>query len=524
MTTGKPSTAEAGSAGPVVRTASGAVRGRAEGGLAVFRGIPYARPPVGEARLASPRPPEPWDGVRDAFSFGPPPVQTPMPMVPSATAETDAPGGDDWLTVNVWTPEPSAGVRLPVMVWIYGGGYTMGMSSEYDGARLAREGEVVLVTLNYRVGFEGFGHIEGAPANRGLLDQISALEWVRENIAAFGGDPGRVTVFGESAGAGSIAALLAVPRARGLFGRAIAQSVPGTFLSPDLAADIASTITSSLGVEATMTDLAALSPAALAQATGAHIAVSRQYTRRWGAIADTSMIICPVVDGDVLPEAPWRSVAAGSARQVDLLTGHTRDEFRFALFLGGLIGRVTEDQARAALGTLAPAPDGERAYCEAFPDASAERLYELVHSDWLFRMPTVHLAEAQAEAGGQAHVYELTWPAPALGGVAGACHGLDVPLTFGDFTTEFSATFIGEARDEAEAVSAHFRRAWTSFAKDGHPGWSPYRAPGRLTRLMDTDTGIAPYANDESRRIWADHAFAAMPLLDPENGSKGAGL
>ncbi|MER6917061.1 carboxylesterase family protein [Streptomyces sp. NPDC000594] len=514
MTTSRQAAAEG--AGPVVRTVSGVVRGRTEEGLAVFRGIPFARPPVGEARFAAPRPPEPWDGVRDAFFFGPPPVQTPLQMVAPATTETDTPGGDDWLTVNIWSPEPAAGARLPVMVWIYGGGYTMGMSGEYDGARLAREGGVVLVTLNYRVGFEGFGHIEGAPANRGLLDQMSALEWVQGNIAAFGGDPGRVTVFGESAGAGSIAALLAVPRARGLFGRAIAQSVPGTFLSPELAADIASTIASSLGAKATVTDLAAVSPAALAQAAGAHAAASRQYAGRWGAIADTSMLICPVVDGDVLPAAPWQDVAAGSARQVDLIVGHTRDEFRLALVLGGLLGTVTGDQAHAALSSLAPAPDGERAYRQAFPEASDEHLYELVHSDWLFRMPTVHLAEAQAAAGGQVHAYELTWPAPAFDGLPGACHGLDVPLTFGDFTTEASATLIGgDARHDAEALSARFRRAWTSFATDGDPGWPPYRPPGRLTQLIDTETRTAPYANEESRRIWANHTFTAMPLLHP---------
>src|SRR5690606_11056056 len=175
-------------------TAYGAVRGVREDGLAVFRGIPYARPPVGPLRFAAPQPPERWDGVRPATASGPPPPQS-SALAPDPPQTT----GDDWLTCNVWAPEPGTG-RLPVMVWIYGGAYLIGHSSDpvYDGARLAREGGVVVVTFNYRVAMEGFGQIEGAPANRGLLDQIAALTWVRDNIGAFGGDPENVTVFGES--------------------------------------------------------------------------------------------------------------------------------------------------------------------------------------------------------------------------------------------------------------------------------------------------------------------------------------
>src|SRR5512138_1750362 len=173
----------------------------------VYRGIPYAAPPVGAHRFAAPQPSEPWDGMRDVSQFGPP-----------APQEGVAPSGDDWLTVNVWTPEPDPAARRPVLVWIHGGAYVSGASNRpiYDPGVIVREGDVVVVTLNYRLGVEGFAVIEGAPANRGLLDQIAALRWVRENIASFGGDPGQVTVFGESAGGGSVAALLAMPAARGL--------------------------------------------------------------------------------------------------------------------------------------------------------------------------------------------------------------------------------------------------------------------------------------------------------------------
>jgi len=217
--------------GPEVRAAAGTVRGTREGGVAVFRGIPFAEPPVGVLRFAAPRPVRASNGVREALSFGPPPPQGGhfgMDALEHGVAS------DDWLTVNVWSPAPEPGAALPVMVWIQGGAYVIGMSGrpEYDGGRLARDGGVVVVTFNYRVGIEGFAHIEGAPANRGLLDQVAALEWVRDNIRAFGGDPDRVTVFGQSAGGGSVAALLAMPRAAGLFRRAIVQSMPGHVLHP----------------------------------------------------------------------------------------------------------------------------------------------------------------------------------------------------------------------------------------------------------------------------------------------------
>jgi para-nitrobenzyl esterase len=228
---------------PEARTTAGRVRGRLEGGLAVFRGIPFAQPPTGPLRFAAPQPPTAWDGVREAFSFGSPPPQS------STYGPAPAPVGDDWLTVNVWTPAPDPAARRPVLVWVYGGAFKVGSADApgYDGARLAREGEVVVVAFNYRIGVEGFAQIQGAPANRGLLDQVAALEWVRENIAAFGGDPDLVTVFGQSAGAASVAALLAMPRAAGLFRRAIAQSPSGICYSAPLATDIAGAIAAELG-------------------------------------------------------------------------------------------------------------------------------------------------------------------------------------------------------------------------------------------------------------------------------------
>ncbi|MFI7501479.1 carboxylesterase/lipase family protein [Streptomyces sp. NPDC049687] len=501
----------------VVRTTAGAVRGRREDDLTVFRGIPFAAPPVGEARFQAPRPPRPWDGIRDADAFGPPPPQE--AGFQGRAGVLDAPTGDDWLTVNVWTPQADASGHRPVMVWIYGGAYKLGHSGSpgYDAQHLARAGDLVIVTFNYRVGIEGFARIEGAPANRGLLDQVAALEWVRDNIAEFGGDPGKVTVFGESAGAGSVAALLAMPAARGLFGRAIAQSVPGTFFSDELARDLATEIAAEAGLRPTAADLATVDPRKLPEAGAALSAKMAQRVDRWGQVAPTVTPFSPVVDGEVLPTTPWAALSAGAARDIDLIVGHNAQEFRLFLALGGLLGKVTEEQASAALRLFAPGGGeaGERAYREAYPDAGPGELYERVQSDWLFHIPSLHLAEAQVAGGGRAHVYELTWPAPGMGGSLGACHGLDIPLLFGTYQADLgNLLFAGvEVTDEARSLSHAFRTSWTSFARTGDPGWPAYDTESRPVRVLDVEQRTVPYPEEISRRLWEGQDFPPLPLL-----------
>ncbi len=463
-----------------IRVSGGVVRGQADGDLAVFRGIPYAAPPT---RFGAPRPVEPWAGVREAVVFGPPPPQSAAFGMDSLTED-----GDDWLTVNVWTPDLGGG--LPVMVWIQGGAYLFGTSGlpEYDGAALARRG-VVLVTFNYRVGLEGFGFVPGTPPNRGLLDQVAALTWVQENIGAFGGDPSRVTVFGQSAGGGSVAALLAMPRAEGLFQRAVVQSMPGTFLTPALAADVARECADELGV--TTAELATTEAALLPLAADAVMARIGELADRWGRAAHAQVPFAPVVDGDVLPTTPWRGLTGA----VDLVVGHTRDEQRLLTVVAGLLGRVTEDQAVATATVFAP--DLQR-YREAFPDPG--ELDEVVRSDWLFRMPSLLLADAQLAAGGTAYVYELTWPAPGVGGMFGACHGLDVPLVFGNLTAGQPAVLIGEPTAEAEAVSEQLGSAWAAFATSGDPGWPSWDTG--LVRLFDAEPTVEAYPETLSRELW----------------------
>lgn len=515
---------------PLVRTSYGQVRGRVERGCAVFRGIPFARPPFGEFRLAAPQPPEPWDGVRDAAAFGPAPPQPGVAL--GAPRPVPDPGRQDpldCLTINVWSPDPGAG-GLPVMVWIYGGAYLFGQAGQpmYDGSALAAASStpVVLVTFNYRVGFEGFGHVGGAPANRGLLDQVAALRWVAGNIAAFGGDPGNVTVFGESAGAGSIAALLAMPAAAGLLRRAVTQSVPGTYFSTALAADIGGAIAAGLGRRATVADLAGTDPAELVRATDALIAKLPEHEDRWGAVACTPTPFSPVVDGDVLPQPPWQALADGAAAGTDLIAGCNRDEYRLFIMLGtgGLRhGQISAEQAATALRVLAADAGGEAAYRAAYPAAGPEQLLELAYSDWLFRMPSFQLAGAHAAgSAGRAGTfcYELCFEAPPARGPAGpvaplgACHGLDVPLVFGTLPLlPGSLQLDAEPGPEAVAVSAWMRSAWTRFAADGNPGWPRYEPGEQLTQVIGTEPAVRPAPEAASRKIWAHHEFGILDLL-----------
>ncbi|MEW1647572.1 carboxylesterase family protein [Streptomyces sp. NPDC091219] len=516
MTTSDSAGRNAGSAeAPVVQCAAGAVRGRREDGLSVFRGIPFAQPPVGEARFQAPRPVRAWDGVRDALAFGPPPPQESGFQGRRGVLKTAT--GDDWLTANVWTPAPDPAARRPVMVWIYGGAYKLGHAGSpgYDARRIARDGDLVVVTFNYRVGVEGFARIDGAPANRGLLDQVAALEWVRENITAFGGDPEQVTVFGESAGGGSVASLLVMPSAAGLFHRAVAQSVPGSFFSDELARDIAAAIAAETGQRPTAADLATVDPRQLPTAGETLTTTMHRHADRWGVVAHAVSPFAPVVDGEVLPTAPWQGLAAGAARDVELIVGHNRDEFRLFTALGGELGKITEEDAAIALRRFGPGADPEQAYRTAFPDASPGELHELVHSDRVFRMPCLHLAEAQLAAGGRVHVYELTWPAPGLGGALGSCHGLDIPLLFGTFTADLGNLLFADVEPgpEALALSSRFRASWTAFARTGDPGWPAFDAEHRRVQVLDAEPVVAAYPEEASRRLWEGHVFGALPLL-----------
>jgi para-nitrobenzyl esterase len=491
----------------VVRTTRGAVRGRAGDGVTAFKGVPYAAPPFGADRFAAPRPARAWDGVLDAGAFGPtaphpgyaPPYDRLIPdvIIP----------GEDCLNVNVWTPDPGSDAGLPVMVWIHGGAFVNGSGAvpTYDGTRFAQDG-VVLVTMNYRLGVDGYLWFEdGGAENRGVLDQLAALEWVREEIAAFGGDPANVTVFGESAGAMSIGALLACPRAEGLFGRAILQSGAGHHaIRPPTARLVAGELGRVLGVEPTREALGAVP---LEQLTRAQVEVAQEAQvnpdpARWGEVAANLMAFEPVVDGDLLPAVPIERIAAGAAPGVEVLAGTTSEEHRLFLVPTGVADQVTDE----ALGYLAGAYglDPARAvavYRERAPEAAPGELLADLMTDWFFRIPAVRVCEARVAGGGRAHAYEFAWRSPLFDGRLGSCHALELGFVFDTLDAPGSAWLAGDAPPQALADDVH--GAWVAFARDGDPGWPAYE-PGRRA-TMTFDAGGPELVDDPrpaERALW----------------------
>ncbi|GAA2275955.1 hypothetical protein GCM10010149_18700 [Nonomuraea roseoviolacea subsp. roseoviolacea] len=353
---------------------------------------------------------------------------------------------------------------------------------------------MVVVTFNHRIGFEGYGHVAGAPDNRALLDQVAALRWVRENVAAFGGDPGKVTVFGQSAGAAAIACLLAMPAAEGLFGRAVAQSVSSMFVTPAHAARVTAEVERRLG--RSPRDSA---PEVLV-AAGEDVAtqVIAGDPGRWGPMGYAGLAFAPVVDGEVLPDTPWNALTAGAARDVELVVGFTRDEFR--LFASMLGGRPVD--LAGALATLAPG-GAEEVYRRMRPEASDAELYEVLMSDWMFRMPSALLADAHT---GTTYAYELTWsPTDTFR----ACHGLEVPLVFGNVGDEMAVGLTGGSPDLPK-VSEQFVAAWTGFAATGDPGWPRHDPATAVTRLFDAVPSDAEDPEAASRALWSRTGFPVI--------------
>jgi len=489
----------------VVTTRRGQLRGQVTEGVAAFKGIRYAAPPFGPNRFQSPRPSQSWDGVRDAIAYGAVPPQPPYVAPFDWLLGDQGRAGEDCLNLNVWTPNPSRD-RLPVMVWIHGGAFMRGSGAlaTYDGGRFARDG-VVCVTINYRLGADGFLHLGDGTANRGLLDQVAALDWVQENIQAFGGDPARVTIFGESAGAFSVATLLSMPRAKGLFARAIAQSGAAQHTSSVATAQmVGRNLADKLGVAPTMTSIGAvpLERLVAAQAELSAELAARPDPARWGEVAANGMMFEPVVDGEVVPARPIERIVAGAGAGVDLMVGTTTEEWRFFLVPGGAIDRVTDDRLVTTARVMGL--DVERAlpvYRSSRPQATPGDLLGALITDWFFRVPAIRLAEAHARNGGSPYLYEFAWRSPLFDGRFGAAHALEIGFVFDNLGREGAMTLAGDAPPQALADAMH--RAWVAFATNGAPGWSSYDVRERtVMRFVATGGTVVmdPAANE--RRLW----------------------
>jgi para-nitrobenzyl esterase len=465
-------------------TELGRLAGLRTGRVARYAGIPYAHAPIGARRFRAPEPCGGWTGERDATepAAAQPQSNAGPELVPGMVpARVD----DDSLTLTVWTPG-GAGPH-PVLVWVHGGSFMIGAASlpTYDATRLAADGDVVVVGINYRVGALGFMTV-GETANLGLLDQICALRWVRDHIGGFGGDPRNVTVFGESAGGGSILHLLAMPAARGLFDRAIVQSgSTGRTLSTDQAAAIADVVLAELGCTAG-------DAGALARLTSAEVvaAQERALPKLFGVAG--LLPFHPALDEATLPTTPLETLRAGTARDVDLVLGVTTDEMR--LFLDGPAIEPARLHKRAS--RYLDLDDGATtvlldAYAALLRDAGepAEPIdvWAALYTDKEMLVPAIAALDAHASSGGRTFGYRFDWPArPRADGLElRACHGVDIPFTFATFDVGGWDAFVGADRDPhgATSLSAALRTAWCEFARTGDPS---HEGIGRWTRSSST--------------------------------------
>ncbi len=474
-----------------VSTSNGPVRGYREDGLQVFKGLRYGAPPTGLERFKPPRPPEPWTAPADAVAYGAPAIQSGLGPGErgSSVGDPPAPGepdcSEDCLFLNVWTPglDPA---RRPVMVWLHGGGFANGSggAAMYDGGALARRGEVVTVTVNHRLNVFGYLHLAEAfgpdyaqSGVAGMLDIVQALEWVRDNIEAFGGDPDNVTIFGESGGGWKVSLLLAMPSARGLFHKAAIQSGPGlTAKPPEAAAKTTRALLEALGVT-TPEALAAVPTAVLSKAS---VAVPGEIMR----------LYTPVRDGVAIPRDPFEPDAAALNADVPVLIGTNKDETTLFLLGHPRFGHFTDEDvaklARDAAGEKAEALLA--ALREAYPDYSPTHLGAACQTAAGMWIGSVRLAERKAALGAApAYMYMLTWETPVAKGRLRSPHAVEIPLVFDN--VEKARNFVGRG-DEPQKVADQMSEAWLAFARTGDPGWPAYEPTHRTTKMFDLESRI----------------------------------
>jgi para-nitrobenzyl esterase len=482
----------------LAETKYGKLKGIEEGGVCAWKGVPYAKPPVGSLRFREAQPPESWQGVRDASKFGPNCAQTPNLSRKACWGTSEF--SEDCLYLNIWSPGADDR-RRPVMVWIHGGFFRQGMGSYsyFNGASFAEQGDLLLVTINYRVGPLGFfqladigGEEYAASGNNGLLDQVAALKWIQDNIAAFGGDPQRVTIFGQSAGGRSVGALLATPKARGLFSQAIIHSGGiQTYADRKTAGKLANEMLASLHVQ----------PDELAKLVD--IPVEKIVEATPPPRAGNGME--PNVDGVFLPQRPLEAVEAGWAKDIRIMVGHTLNDFIHNFdpnwermndeeILQDFADRVGDAWPEISEYYLNQGENGRTLVEKLLP--------LLIYNE--FTYPALKLLELQDNHGSPAWFYRFDWKNPMNGY---ATHGLELPFVFNNLNAPGVDTMVGES-SERQALADQMHQAWIAFAHNGVPNttsipnWPSYRAENRAVMLFDLESKVEIDMNREERLVW----------------------
>jgi para-nitrobenzyl esterase len=500
---------------PVVETTAGKVRGTSSNGIHSFKGIPYGASTAGANRFMAPVKPKAWSGVRDATRYG---HQAPQNMhftdVLAPQADPSEGFDEDCLVLNVWTPGLNDGRKRPVMFWIHGGGFAQESGSWpwLDGTALARRGDVVVVTINHRLNIFGYLHLAdiggekyAASGNAGMLDLVAGLQWVRDNIAQFGGDPSNVMIFGESGGGAKVCTLLAMPAAKGLFHRAAIQSGSWLRCTPrEEAAATAKAVLAELGVSASNVDEIQNVPVQklLSLKTGAMVPLPP----RRGALR---MGFSPVVDGEILPTHPFDPVATPLAADIPLLVGCTRQEATLFYLRDESVFTLDEPGMRARVSEMLEEPFASRAietYRQANPGATPSDLFLLIASDRLVRRDTIRLTERKSAQGkAPVYAYLFTWNSPALGGRLRAPHTVEIPFVFDN--TDIPAVMTKSPT--AKALAAQTSSAWIAFARTGNPNyaglphWPAYTMAERATMTFDTTCRVVNDPGSVERQFWA---------------------
>jgi para-nitrobenzyl esterase len=504
----------------VVETNCGKIRGSAENGVNVFKGIPYAESPEGEGRFAEPRKLRAWTGVRDASEFGNRAMQDenafalPPAMLKLFAGRELPPMSENCLVLNLWTPAVNDGRKRPVMFWCHGGAFISGSGDSpwYDGGNLCRKGDVVVVTINHRLGAFGYLHLGeiggeefAASGNAGMLDIVAALEWVRDNIAGFGGDGGNVTIFGESGGGAKVSVLMAMPAAHGLFHKAIIQSGPAVQMaSRDDASETARQLLAELSISPDkVSDLRQVPAPKLAQAQAAVLKkvsmMSFANRRRVG--------FNPVVDGKHLPGGPFEPTAPAISANVPLMIGTNKDEmnlfFAFAPWLDGLDEAAMRKRVQMFVGDQADRII--EPYRRARPNDSLRDLVLAIATDHAMRMPSLVTADRKvAQHAAPVFVYLFTWETPVLEGRLKSAHAVEIPFVFDNVQT---SGLIGEAPTRF-ALADKMSRAWLAFASEGNPNhegipnWPPYSTDQRPTMVFDNQCRVENDPYRAERLAW----------------------
>jgi para-nitrobenzyl esterase len=507
----------------VVETAYGPVRGVDDGGVRSWLGVRYGAPPTGGLRWRAPEPPQPWTDVADASILGP---VCPQPVDPRIPIDLGAPQGDDCLTLNIWaSSDIAAGDCKPVMVWIHGGAYVLGSANQpmYDGRVLAAGGDVVVVTVNYRLGAFGFLDLSSFStprrrfeSNLGLRDVLLALRWIRDNIAAFGGDPDRVTVFGESAGAGIITTLLTSPAAEGLFAGAIAQSSPATSLyDATRGRRVAEQFLAALGLGDN--DIEQLTDAPVE----ALVAASRTLFNDVPVQCPGTLAFAPIVDGDLVPDHPVKLAREGRSHPVPLIIGTNKHEAALFRWMKSPLMPITPEAINAMFTQIAAEqPNLELPTDDqidtAYPGLRGKARGMGVARDVGFRMPTVWLAEGHSTVA-PVYLYRFDWATPMLRllRLSGA-HATELPFVWGNLVAgPKDPTFRLGGMKAGKVVSARIQARWRNFATqgkplglDGEPEWLPYQAADRACLVIDRQDTVVNDVDLHIRSAWGSEVLS----------------